>query len=258
VTGVSVPTVLAASLLAGAVALALPGRTAAGEPWVEPRGAPRGGPVGVTGPVEAEGAEDPLRRHRALLSVLAGVAPLVVLGGAVGAVAGVLVAIVVHRTLGAREPARERRRREAITRELPLAVDLLGVALVAGAAPSSALAAVAAATDGPLAAELRAAEHGLRLGRDPARVWQEVGRRPGLAGLGRAMVRAVETGASVSETLHRLADDLHGAAGLEAESRARTVGVRATAPMGLCLLPAFALVGVVPLVAGAVTSLLGP
>jgi Flp pilus assembly protein TadB len=255
-TGVSVATVLAAALAAGAVALVVPGRAAAGRSWTGPRAAP-GGPVGGPAPEEEDG-EDLLGRHRVAVSVLACLAPLAVLGGAAGLVAGVVVAVVVHRTLGAREPAHERRRREAISRKLPLAVDLLGVALAAGAAPSSALEAVVAATDGPLAAELRAAEHGLRLGRDPVRVWQEVGRRPGLAALGRAMARAVETGASVSDALHRLADDLHGAAGLEAESQARAVGVRATAPMGLCLLPAFAVVGVVPLVAGTVTSLLGP
>jgi Flp pilus assembly protein TadB len=257
VTGVSLAMVLAASLLAGAVVLAMPGRVAAGRSWVEPGGG-RGGSADQPDPAEDDGAGDPLTRHRLPVSALAGVGPLVVLGGAVGLVAGVVVAVVVHRALGAREPAHERRRREAITRELPLTVDLLGVALAAGAAPSGALAAVAAATDGPLAAELRTVEHGLRLGRDPVRVWEEVGRRPGLAALGRTMARAVETGASVSDALHRLADDLHGAAGLEAESLARAVGVRATAPMGLCLLPAFALVGVVPLVAGTVTSLLAP
>jgi Flp pilus assembly protein TadB len=257
VTAVPVATVLAAALVAGAVALVLPGRVGAGMPWTDPREVP-GRSGGPPAPDEEDAGEDLLGRHRAAVSVLAGSAPLVVLGGAAGLVAGVVVAVVVHRTFGAREPVHERRRREAITRELPLAVDLLGVALAAGAAPSGALAAVAAASDGPLAAELRAAEHGLRLGRDPVRVWQEVARRPGLAALGRAMARAVETGASVSDALHRLAEDLHGAAGLEVESRARAVGVRATAPMGLCLLPAFALIGVVPLVAGTVTSLLGP
>jgi Flp pilus assembly protein TadB len=256
-TGVSVPMVLAAALLAGAVALVVPGRVASGTSWVGLTGA-QGGSAGRSDPVTEDGEGDLLSRHRLPVSALAGLGPLVVLGGAVGLVAGAVAAVVVHRALGAREPAHERRRREAITLELPLAVDLLGVALAAGSAPSGALVAVASATGGPLAAELKAAEHGLRLGRDPVRVWQEVGRRPGLAGLGRTMARAVETGASVSDALHRLADDLHAVAGLEAESRARAVGVRATAPMGLCLLPAFALVGVVPLVAGTVTSLLGP
>jgi hypothetical protein len=71
------------------------------------------------------------------------------------------------------------------------------------------------------------------------------------------MARAVETGASVSDALRRLAEDLQAVSRSEAEARARTVGVRAAAPLGLCLLPAFVLVGVVPLVAGTVASLLG-
>jgi hypothetical protein len=41
------------------------------------------------------------------------------------------------------------------------------------------------------------------------------------------------------------------------ESRARAVGVKAAVPLGVCLLPAFVLVGVVPLVAGAVGVLAG-
>ena len=42
------------------------------------------------------------------------------------------------------------------------------------------------------------------------------------------------------------------------ESRARAVGVKAAVPLGVCLLPAFVLVGVVPLVAGSVSVLVGP
>jgi hypothetical protein len=38
-------------------------------------------------------------------------------------------------------------------------------------------------------------------------------------------------------------------------TRARAVGVKAALPLGVCLLPAFVLVGVVPLVAGSVTVL---
>ena len=135
---------------------------------------------------------------------------------------------------------------------------LLAVTLASGASPSSALTAVAAAVEGPIAAELRSAVHGLRLGRDPARVWRELSSRPGMAALGRAMARAVETGASVSDALHRLAEDLHASARLEGERKARTVGVRAAAPLGLCLLPAFVLLGVVPLVASTVSALLVP
>jgi Flp pilus assembly protein TadB len=135
-------------------------------------------------------------------------------------------------------------------------VDLLAVTLASGASPSAALSAVAEAVEGPIAEDLRAAEHSLRLGQDPARVWRQVARQPGLAALGRSMARAVETGASVRDSLHRLAEDLDASGRLESESRARAVGVRAAAPLGLCLLPAFILLGVVPLVAGSVVRLL--
>jgi Ca-activated chloride channel family protein len=40
----------------------------------------------------------------------------------------------------------------------------------------------------------------------------------------------------------------------DAEDRARTVGVRAAVPLGLCLLPAFVVLGIVPLAAGLLAS----
>lgn len=206
---------------------------------------------------DARHEEDLLGRHRLLVSLLSGTAPVVLVGGVVGVLGGAVAVVVVHRLLAQREPPGARRRRQRIGRDLPHAVDLLAVALAAGAAPSTALAVVADALHGPMAEELEAVRRSLALGRDPARVWREAAGRPGLAALGRAMARAVETGASVSDALHRLSEDLRAAARSEAEARARTVGVRAAAPLGLCLLPAFVLVGVVPLVASTVGALLG-
>lgn len=251
--GALLPALVAAVLAATAVALAVPHSARSGlAAWPATRDqGPRAGPTAAPQP-----DRDLMERHRGLVSLLAGAAPVALLGGVVGAVAGVVAALAVHRALGRREPTHARRRREQVARDLPQVVDLLAVTLAAGADPTSALTAVIAALDGPVVEELRAAEHALELGRDPARVWREVAQRPGLAPLGRTMARAVESGASVSDALHRLADDLHAVARLEAESRARTVGVRAAAPLGLCLLPAFILVGVVPLVGSTIGSLL--
>jgi pilus assembly protein TadC len=53
----------------------------------------------------------------------------------------------------------------------------------------------------------------------------------------------------------RLADDLEREALAAVEDRARAVGVKAAVPLGLCLLPAFLLLGIVPLVASLVTGL---
>jgi hypothetical protein len=55
----------------------------------------------------------------------------------------------------------------------------------------------------------------------------------------------------------RLAEDLRRDTRAQLESRARAVGVKAALPLGVCLLPAFVLVGVVPLVAGSVSVLIG-
>jgi Flp pilus assembly protein TadB len=263
------PAALAAGLAAVAVTLALPRPARGNDQWAyagrlrstadsRTSAAARSGD-GVDGhaAVTGEGG-DLLGRRRFAVSLLSGVAPVVLLGGVVGVLAGAVVAVVTHRMLGAREPTSERRRREQVARSLPQVVDLLAVTLASGASPVHALRTVANAVDGPIVADLRAAEHSLALGRDPVTVWREVSGRPGLAALGRTMTRAVETGASVSDSLHRLAEDLHAVSRLEGESRARAVGVRAAAPLGLCLLPAFVLVGVVPLVAGTVGALLAP
>jgi len=53
----------------------------------------------------------------------------------------------------------------------------------------------------------------------------------------------------------RLARELRERAHAEVESRARSVSTRAAAPLGVCFLPAFVLLGIVPLVAGLVGSL---
>ena len=73
--------------------------------------------------------------------------------------------------------------------------------------------------------------------------------------LGRTVSRAVESGSSVAEAMLRLADDQRRQSRAEVERRARAVGVKAALPLGICLLPAFVLVGVVPLVAGSVSVL---
>jgi Flp pilus assembly protein TadB len=246
------PAVVTAGLAAAAVGLAVsrPSGMPLLRSWL---GGPPATSDGLPG---EEPAEDLVVRYRGAVSLLAGAAPLVLVGGVVGVLGGLAAVVVVYRLLGTREPAGERRRREQVARSLPQVVDLLAVTLTSGASPTHALITVANAVEGPIVTDLRAAQHGLALGRDPSGVWREVARRPGLAALGRTMARAVETGSSVSDSLHRLAEDLHAVAGLEAESRARAVGVRAAAPLGLCLLPAFVLVGVVPLVASTVSALL--
>ena len=70
-----------------------------------------------------------------------------------------------------------------------------------------------------------------------------------LAPLARALVRSQVSGASVVQAVERLADELERESLARAEDAARRVGVAAAVPLGVCLLPAFMLLGVVPTVA---------
>ena len=109
---------------------------------------------------------------------------------------------------------------------------------------------VVEALPGPASGRLAAVVPRLRLGADPADVWNTLAADPSLGPLGRTLARASETGASVVEAIDRLADELARDSRATVEDRARAVGVKAALPLGLCLLPAFVLLGIVPLVAG--------
>lgn len=181
---------------------------------------------------------------------------LVLVGGPLGLPAAVLSAGGAWHAVRRMEPPRLRRRRERLEATLPHGVDLLAACLAAGQEPGRALEEVARALDGPLAQELAVVSFRLRLGVDPVTVWRSVARHPQLGALGRCVARAVDSGASVSEAMSRLAEDMRRDARARVEAKARSVGVRAALPLGVCMLPAFVLVGVVPLVASSVATLL--
>lgn len=237
--------VLVAAIASGAAAAAV--MPAARSPLVTPdgRAAPPSPEVARRSPLQP------------LSSVAVGVGMLVLFGGAVGLFAGSVAGVVCWRVTGRLEPPAVRRRREQLAAAVPHVVDLMAACLAAGLSPPGAVQLIGEAVEGPARDELLALSARLRLGVDPVTVWRELARHPQLGGLGRSVARAAESGASVSDAMARLADDLRRATRADVESRARAVGVKAAVPLGVCLLPAFVLVGVVPLVAGSLSVLLG-
>lgn len=179
----------------------------------------------------------------------------VVLGGPPGLLLGVIAGAVAWIVLGRSEAPAARARRERLAGDLPAAVDLLATALAAGSSIEPALHAVCRALGGPVGEELGAVAHRLALGVEPRDVWRTVAAHPQLGPFGRAALRAHESGASVATAVHRLADELRERDRAEVEAQAKTVEVRAAAPLGVCFLPAFVLLGVVPMVAGLFGSL---
>jgi pilus assembly protein TadC len=164
---------------------------------------------------------------------------------------------VVWRLSAGMEPPAVRARREALTAATPLVVDLLAATLAAGTAPVAAVERIATALDEPMRGELLRLAAGLRYGADPVTAWRRLAADPHLGPVGRSVSRAVDSGASVADAMHRLAEDLRREGRADVEARARAVGVRAAVPLGVCMLPAFVLLGVVPLVAGFLPVVLG-
>jgi len=206
-------------------------------------------------PSTQRGDRDWLRRWRPVWMVLAAVAAAVFLGGVPGLVAAPVAGLATWLVIERSEPAALRRDRAVARRDLPHVVGLLADALRAGQSPTDALAVVVTALPGPATARLAGVVPRLRLGLDPMTVWGEVAADPALGRLGSALARAHRTGAPVVPAVERLADELARSARAEVEDRARAVGVKAAVPLGLCLLPAFVLIGIVPVVAGLLTSL---
>jgi Flp pilus assembly protein TadB len=197
-----------------------------------------------------------LMRQRLLVAVFAGLGGQVLVAGSGGVVVALLVAVGAWVAIGRVEPPAVRREREAVRRQLPHVVSLFGSALRGGAAPGAGVHLVCQALPGPAADRLRSLAAQLALGGDPVRVWAELARSDAeLAALGRAMARAHQSGAPVVAAVERLADALARTARADVEDRARAVGVKAAVPLGLCLLPAFVLIGIVPLVAGLMSTL---
>ncbi|MGC0422176.1 type II secretion system F family protein [Embleya sp. AB8] len=195
---------------------------------------------------------------RRVAAGLGGLAVFALFGGWGAGCAGVVVAVVLDRRLARLEPRSGRVLRERLRADLPSAADLFAACLVAGSAPVEAAEAVAHAVGGPLAARLRPIVASLRLGGDPGRCWLGLTDDPVLAPLGRALARAATGGAPAAALVARMADEQRAEQRRAATSAARRVGVRATVPLGLCFLPAFLLIGVVPIVIGLGTTLLRP
>lgn len=143
----------------------------------------------------------------------------------------------------------------------PLAVaasfDLLAACLRGGLPVSEAVAAVAVTSPMPMADVLRRVSDLLTLGADPDVAWSEAALDPVIEPLARLARRSSRSGASLSVSMAELADRSRGDAEDAAAASAERAGVLISGPLGLCFLPAFLALGIVPVVIGLATSVLG-
>ncbi len=126
--------------------------------------------------------------------------------------------------------------------------DLLAACLAAGCTPLDAVEAVVRARPGPVADCLAAAAARVRAGADPVTVWRGLDDPPTLAGLGRALARTAESGTAVAGAVTAEAHRHRSARRMAAETALARLDVLAAIPLGLCFLPAFVCLGVIPVV----------
>jgi pilus assembly protein TadC len=178
------------------------------------------------------------------------IAALAILGPVTGGVASAIVAPIV--AAGAAQLARRARSRPDARRRsgLALTVDLLAAALRAGQPIDAALAAVATTADSRTSAELMQVAGLLRLGADAPEAWEAVLADPVLGGVARTACRSAQSGIRLAGSLEQLALELRAETRAAAQARAHRTSIWAMAPLGLCFLPAFVCVGVVPIVIG--------
>ena len=198
--------------------------------------------------------------HRALPHVavaVGGVSTAVLAGGVAGVVAGTIVTATgwwaIRRTRRPRPPAVD------IAAKLRLAgtLDLLAACLRAGLPVPSALEAVVGTAPAAASTALSSTAGLLALGSGPDEAWAPVRAVPGLGELAAAAIRTSRSGAAFATAAGDLAGRFRDELATEAEERAERAGVALALPVGLCFLPAFFCLGVLPVVVG-LAGRLGP
>ncbi|MFI8348958.1 type II secretion system F family protein [Streptomyces sp. NPDC085596] len=182
-----------------------------------------------------------------------------VVGGAVGALVGIVAVVGLWRWQEHRAVARPAAGADtaAAAGQLPLAAELLAACIESGASPVLAAQAVGEALGGPVGEALARGAAEARLGGEPADAWARLTALPGAGSLARLLERADRSGLPAADPVARLASDARAESIRAATVRARRAAVLISAPVGLCFLPAFIAVGVLPVVIGLAGGALG-
>ncbi|MFI1914566.1 type II secretion system F family protein [Nocardia sp. NPDC020380] len=139
-------------------------------------------------------------------------------------------------------------------------LDLFAACLRAGLPAAAAARAVAAGAAEPLGGVLRRAADLLALGADSVTAWEQATAGcpdAAVGALARMARRSARSGAGLATAVAELAEQRRAEAEDSAAARAERAGVLIGGPLGLCFLPAFVCLGIVPVVIGLAGRVLG-
>ena len=188
-----------------------------------------------------------------ILSIGAAGVVFLLMGGVWGAALGIGVffgiRIAVTRFAGKDDVARNIQ----LQRQAPVIAELLAAIMEAGAPIRDGVGAVASAVPEPARAELLSVHRLMEMGAPADQAWAAC--NSALAPIAQALRRSEESGAAIGQVLSSTAVDMRRNVRAEVESTARAAGVRVVAPLALCFLPAYLLIGVVPVIASLAAEL---
>jgi pilus assembly protein TadC len=136
-----------------------------------------------------------------------------------------------------------------------LLADLMAACMSAGAAPADALAASSVVAGPWLALRTRLVVAALGSGAPASEAWADWLDDPRLAPIARTCIRTSGSGAAAAAELGRVAVRLRAARRALGQQRVARASVLVVLPLGVCFLPSFVAVGVVPLVISLVSRL---
>lgn len=177
----------------------------------------------------------------------AALAVMVLFDGVTALVLALAVGVGLYRWRAGAESPHDRGLQVQRALSLPVALDILAACFAVGANQRDALDAVARSVGGTLEGDLRVVSGAMHVGADVREAWSLID-APDLQALSAVLARAEVTGAPVTPLLAVLADQHRQRARMVAMDAARALGVRVAGPLGLCFLPAFVAVAVIPLV----------
>jgi len=195
-------------------------------------------------------------RRRSRVGVAIAVVTIAIVAGTPAALVGIATLVMARRLRPVRA-ARQRRAR--IEHELPTAMDLLVLTVRAGLTPHHAVDELAIIVDGPVGEAfgevLRRTQRGLAFADALAALPELLG--PRAAGLADVIAASDRHGLPLGPTLDQLALEAGAARQRLDQADARRLPVRLSFPLVLCTLPSFVLLGIVPSMIAALSSLGG-
>ena len=163
-----------------------------------------------------------------------------------------LLALGVWVFLGRLQPAEVQRRHAKTVDALPEALDLLRACVRSGQPMRVGVETVARAMGPPVSDHLDRLTWAISVGLSEDQAWLVVAEDPAFAEVARDLARGAAWGTTITDVLAHHGMTMRRRARTARLAKAKAVGVKAVLPLGICYLPAFILLGVVPIIAAGV------